>query len=108
MFSRTMPVMSVVSSVMPNSPCISEPENQCSLPTAIGYIVLKISHGWIQLLLQPLDRFLRVQRVHRSFQAGDNERPVVDEFELALRPASFINAKEFSQAANEPKRAHFL
>jgi hypothetical protein len=79
-------MIGVVSRVMPNSFCVGEPENQCRLTATIGDVVLKVSRRWINLLLQPLNRFLGGQCVHRSFQTGDNQRPIIDKPERVFWP----------------------
>ena len=55
-----MPMVSVVRRTVPNAIRISKPKNQCRLSATIGDVVLKISYSRINVLFQPIDRFLRV------------------------------------------------
>jgi hypothetical protein len=82
----------VVSGTMPNAPWIGKPENQRCLAAAVSDIVLKISNCRVNGLLQPLDYLLRVECVHRGFQASDDERPVIDKIKRVFGPSSLVQA----------------
>jgi len=75
---------------MPNPPVIGKPENQRRFAATVSDIVLKISDRRVYRLLQPLDYILRVECIHRGFQAGDDERPVVDKVQSILGPPGLM------------------
>ena len=60
----------------------------------------------INRLFQPFDGGIRVQSVHRGFEAGDDERATVDELKLAVRPTGLVQAEKFAQTANSIEGAN--
>jgi hypothetical protein len=70
--------MSVVGGGIHKPPQVGEPKNECSLAAAVSYTVLETSNCWVYLLLQPFNRLIGAQRIHRSFEPGDDESSLAD------------------------------
>lgn len=100
MFPRTVPVVGVVCRPMPKAFRIGKPEDQRRFATTVSHIVLKIPHGGVHLLLQPIDGILWTQYIHRRFKPGDNKRSIINEFEGVFWPPGLMQEEEFPQASD--------
>src|SRR5713101_6347059 len=94
MRAGTVPMIGILCCTVEHSIAVSQPEDERGFASAISNVLLKVEHCRIHLLLQPLDRLVRMQRVHRRFQSSDDEGAIVDKCKRVLRPFSLMQAQE--------------
>jgi hypothetical protein len=78
MLPSAVPVMGIIGGGIYKSPLVREPQNKCCLAATVSHAVLRTSNYRVYLLLQPFNRFIGTQSVHRRFKSGNDESSLVD------------------------------